>query len=628
MLGIPLLMAYFYGRLMWPSYPWKYKQITDTLSILTAVYFLWMIGRSLYLAWWRWTLEGTVQEVTEMLMCGEDFFKWTDKCLRLIQESELVARGFTLVSHTSPLSRLEQNKLLRHQRQCPQLRWQLFVTCRDCMIASKDGTGQLVTQHPLSVDRSVNFLAHLSLEEYGPCLQVKGENSDSQKHLEEVTDGFSVSAIKGINHVCKMQYSELCRCVVLRVLHSVESSENNNYPVTRDIQERFCRSVKELQTLHGYYSSVSSPPDTQPQKPDVSKMNDLDLAVHSLDLHLQAALLRVRKLSVLLKHPTNLDTESLSGQAVEVRNDQSQEVLLDQIKQELLACKGCWEEGLERLQKLYKYQPSQAKTSEMVHQQSVHTHCPVDTPPVDLFNTSPPIIEDEVFEAYIDDEVDVDPDYSWDEYLTPEEKERKRREKQEALRLLTELKSVISVRAEEMGRREKKAQERKYGVVSPENQCNDQGSKKSNDTEDSHQDARLNFDEHHSDRLNVSECEDDFINGELNLNEDLSCSESKAGVEQITCNECQNELKSGQNTGKENHEERLFSTGSEEGPVDCSLGNFPNTVPRNGVLPFQSPNFQFSSSLAAMAVARSRDFGLTEDTFGDSESDSGDSGPS
>lgn len=27
-----------------------------------------------------------------------------------------------------------------------------------------------------------------------------------------------------------------------------------------------------------------------------------------------------------------------------------------------------------------------------------------------------------MFEAYIDEEVDTDPDYSWDEYLTPEEK--------------------------------------------------------------------------------------------------------------------------------------------------------------------------------------------------------------
>lgn len=32
------------------------------------------------------------------------------------------------------------------------------------------------------------------------------------------------------------------------------------------------------------------------------------------------------------------------------------------------------------------------------------------------------ILTYQVFEAYIDDEVDVDPDYSWDEYLTPEEK--------------------------------------------------------------------------------------------------------------------------------------------------------------------------------------------------------------
>jgi hypothetical protein len=96
MLGIPVLMAYFYGRLMWPTYPWKYKQIMDTMSVITAFYFLCMIGRALYVAWCRWTLEGTAQEVTEILMCGEEFFKWTDKCLRLIQETELVARGFTL----------------------------------------------------------------------------------------------------------------------------------------------------------------------------------------------------------------------------------------------------------------------------------------------------------------------------------------------------------------------------------------------------------------------------------------------------------------------------------------------------------------------------------------------------
>lgn len=96
MFGIPLLTSYFYGRLMWPTYPWKYKQMTDAVSVLTAVYFLYLIGKALYLAWYKWSLEGSVQEVTEMLGVGEDFFRWTSKCLRLIQETELVARGFTL----------------------------------------------------------------------------------------------------------------------------------------------------------------------------------------------------------------------------------------------------------------------------------------------------------------------------------------------------------------------------------------------------------------------------------------------------------------------------------------------------------------------------------------------------
>lgn len=78
--------------------------------------------------------------------------------------------------------------------------------------------------------------------------------------------------------------------------YSLNISESNNFkgdfPKTQDIQDRLELSTKELGTLHAYYDSVSNPSETLPQKPDLSKMNDLDIAVHSLDLHLQAALLR------------------------------------------------------------------------------------------------------------------------------------------------------------------------------------------------------------------------------------------------------------------------------------------------------------------------------------------------
>lgn len=623
MFGIPLLTSYFYGRLMWPTYPWKYKQMTDAVSVLTAVYFLYLIGKALYLAWYKWSLEGSVQEVTEMLGAGEDFFRWTSKCLRLIQETELVARGFTLVSQKSSLSRIEQNGMLGYQRQCPQLRAQLFTLCRDCLIATKDWTSQLIARNPISADRTINFLAHIPLEEYGPCLQVKGDNPESQKELENVTDGFSVSAIKGVNQVCKMQYSELCRSVVLRVLQSLES-HGSNPTITQGIQERYQQSAKELETLYGYYNSVTSPSETLPQKQDLSKMNDLDIAVHSLDLHLQAALLRVRKLSVLLKHSPNQDTDTTD----KLTSSQPMESLLDQIKQELLASKGCWEEGLERLQKLYKYQPIPAERPDEGEKQAVHTQIHVDVPPVDLFNTSPPIIEDEVFEAYIDEEVDADPDYSWDEYLTPEEKERKKREKQEALRLLTELKSVISVRAEEMGRRERIAQERKYGPVSPET-TGDRKLESSMGGEDCHRETR-STEEHYplANRLCNSEQESVCLKNEKEFNTDKNFNGenyNRTTHEQFKSGGDNRNPESEQNPDPEKDNQscgRLFTTGSEEDSVDCSLGNFPHSVPRDGVLPVHSPSFQFSSNLAAMAVARSREFGLTEDTFGDSESDS------
>lgn len=68
--------------------------------------------------------------------------------------------------------------------------------------------------------------------------------------------------------------------------------------MTQGVQERYQQCTKELETLYGYYNSVTSPSETLPPKQDLSKMNDLDIAVHSLDLHLQAALLRYSEATI------------------------------------------------------------------------------------------------------------------------------------------------------------------------------------------------------------------------------------------------------------------------------------------------------------------------------------------
>ena len=184
---------------------------------------------------------------------------------------------------------------------------------------------------------------------------------------------------------------------------------------------------------------------------------------------------------------------------------------------------------------------------------------------------------------------------------------------------------MISVRAEEMGRREKIAKERKYGPETCEDKNIGKPAEKVCD-------------------LHINENDENSLHKELNLTK----VPSQDNIRNMTMDPSQNNLRLSSEQLKtkvldndddddddksesgpiEDQERdsveggRMFITGTDDDSTDCSLRNFPHFVPREGVLPIQSPSFQFSSNLAAMAVAKSRDFGLSEDTFGDSESDS------
>jgi len=59
---------------------------------------------------------------------------------------------------------------------------------------------------------------------------------------------------------------------------------------------------------------------------------------------------RVKSLSSLLEHQVDHDEKN----AAVLPSDEEYNTLQQQIKQELLACKACWEEGIIRLEKLEK----------------------------------------------------------------------------------------------------------------------------------------------------------------------------------------------------------------------------------------------------------------------------------
>ncbi|KAL5018292.1 hypothetical protein ScPMuIL_004014 [Solemya velum] len=150
-----------------------------------------------------------------------------EKSLRLIQETELVARGFTLVSKQQSVWRFEGSS---QHRQCPDLRRFLFHVARDTMLLIRSSTTTLLDLYLfISVDHLLaNYMARLPLAEYGPCITL-----DMSSELESLTDGFSVAALKvRILQLCSLHVSECIVCLaelIPSLQHNPESAESSGF---------------------------------------------------------------------------------------------------------------------------------------------------------------------------------------------------------------------------------------------------------------------------------------------------------------------------------------------------------------------------------------------------------------
>ncbi|KAK3600693.1 hypothetical protein CHS0354_011375 [Potamilus streckersoni] len=460
-LALPFLCAYCYYRVVYPELPWPYKIYTDISSILTIIYILFFGVYQLYVLFARKKREKRIHLVDRFLEIDASLLTLFRKSIRLVQETELVARGFILVSQQSPVSRMEMGHPWNlSRRQCPDLRKLVFHTSRTAMLKFREATQKLREIYPISVefDCISHYLAYIPLSEYGPCMQISGEKDTIDTELYTATDGYSIAALKGMNQLFCLQQSEFIRRLVL-CFHFPARGKNAMCPAVYSQLENVvgslvCSLEEQLSSVVRSYNFHScSILDNEPVKTSSKRMKecspftDLHVAIHSLDLHLQAALSRVRALSTWLEKLME-ESKSLN----EPISHDSLSDILKPIRAELVSCRGCWEDGISHIDRLEKRDEGERKESKTIATPCTSTE-PLHTPTL-LTDCWDPIIEDQVFEAYTDpDELD-NADYGWDNFLTEEEKAKKKKEKEEALRLLTELKSVISVRAVEREQRE------------------------------------------------------------------------------------------------------------------------------------------------------------------------------
>ncbi|XP_049527904.1 vezatin [Dermacentor silvarum] len=402
------------------------------------------------------SLLSTMQETQAMIR----------KCLQIIQEAEVVARGFTLASHNVPVHRIEMNILMPNldpQRQCPELRRSVFLWTRELFLIGKSATLEAIESVPLEgeLDVSTIYLACTAPEDVSTELF-----APLGKALEEGTENFSLSALKAMLYLMYIQHSEFLRRLSLSLMPGIKKSclfdALSLKTIVADLRASIQAQLRNLSNAYQFYKSsqMTEELESRPLRALQTAPHELHVAAHSLGLHLQAALKRTQAVESI--------TESIGEDAEMESLEANLSCLLAEVKEELASSYSCLEEVSMLLDKRSAPKlPGESPTLELPP--------PVtSTGPVVVINEDDvPVIEDEVFEALLSDKVEPGDVEQGDDYDFPSQK----KQKEASAVVFKELKSVLVIKAKEHREREKNALARsgvegghfdKLGFVVPE----------------------------------------------------------------------------------------------------------------------------------------------------------------
>ncbi|XP_061430383.1 vezatin [Lethenteron reissneri] len=431
------------------------------------------------------------------------------KSLRLVQESEVITRGFTLVSASCSVRTLD----LGASAQLPMLRRSLYWALRSSTLALRDATRGLVASCPLDAeaDNVTNYLCAVPLAELGLGMElhcgatvgVGAELRDETAILDraaELTDGFSLQALKVLYQLWVGQSSEFLRRLVLALYAAPRGHEQGprNRPSTPEhafvsaASPRVSDSLRRLDRsfeLHrvgcgGRAAEGGERPRSAaelatggPGDPrgsgggPRSELWRLHAAVRSLQLHLKMALqdsLSLEdELERLLEPGLDASTAAANGSSGGVGDSEAETAAAVEAAAELLsllgprmeAARACWDETVTRSRALRRRGDRDGAAADVPGRAEPTRSVDEDRPALVIIDDRDPIPEEQEFESFAGDPEDGPPPPGSDDPRgerrspDPEERERlrrrleeARREREEARRMLDELKSVLGVR--------------------------------------------------------------------------------------------------------------------------------------------------------------------------------------
>ncbi|XP_066406456.1 vezatin isoform X3 [Molothrus aeneus] len=456
---VSLFLAFVSALLMFPSWWEESSWLLCTPLLLYAAARVWGTWRTAKL---QMSLRKHCIQLEETVANSRAFTNLVRKSLRLIQETEVISRGFTLlldrVSAACPF-----NKAGQHPSQhLIGLRKAVYRSVRANFRAARLATLYMLKNYPLNSesDNVTSYICVVPFKELGLGLS---EEQVSEEEAHNLTDGFSLPALKVLFQLWVGQSSEFFRRLALLLSPANACPEPSACPerlphrILRDVAQGLpgthAACLAELRRSYEFYRYFETQHQAGLQwaargKQQCRELNSLQTAVRSLQLHLKALLNEVIILEdELEKLVSTKETPELTTEARQVLEQK-----LKFIQPHIQASNSCWEEAISQVEKMSGRNPNKKGKIEVSCDNLQHTTVPLTQPAIYIENKDP-IPEEQELEAYVDYS-DTDNEYKREDFycFSQEERERQERERQESKRVLQELKSVLGFKASEIER--------------------------------------------------------------------------------------------------------------------------------------------------------------------------------
>ncbi|KAK3517856.1 hypothetical protein QTP70_021007 [Hemibagrus guttatus] len=340
------------------------------------------------------------------------------KSLRLIQETEVISRGFTL-----------------------------WITFHLSSLLDR-------------IDNVTNYVSTVPIRELGLGL---GAEHLSDEQAQELTNDYSLPALKLLFQLWVGQSSEFFRRLALMLSSGRAELDSKSHllaynsvvTVTASLHPSLACCLGDLQRSYEFHRYFEMQQQAQNSgranraRQKCRELNSLHTSIRSLQLHLKALLSEV----IILEDELEKLMVAKESEEVTCAGYQELRERLHLLQPHMQASSCCWEDmtaQVERMLRRVTHCPGSEDSPE-------EAAGPVPPPPAPIsqIDDTDPIPEEQELEAYVSDS---DSDSEWHgavDMLSPWERERQRREREESRRVLLELKSVLGIRTSE-GERDKR----------------------------------------------------------------------------------------------------------------------------------------------------------------------------